>query len=83
MWFKKKIVNVDIDNELVKLRAKLARIEQLPESDFTMYPSKFGQQIKHGVDEKPEAIARVKADIAYYESLKSNAFSPANNEVRE
>lgn len=56
--------------KLVEARAKLARLELLPDEDFTVYPSlTSGYVIRHGVDEKPKVIARQKAKIAELEAL--------------
>lgn len=58
--------------KLVLAKAELARIEIKPESDFSYAPGLLGGiplPPRHGVDEKPKAIARKKADIAYLETL--------------
>jgi hypothetical protein len=60
----------DLKQELLEARARLARYELLPASSFTRYPD-FNRtyMVQHGIDEKPKAIARVKADIAELEVL--------------
>lgn len=65
-WFKKK--EPTLEEQLAEARIKLARYQLLPEEDFTVRNiNSFPMVIKHGVDEKPKAIARVKAQIAELE----------------
>lgn len=54
------------ERKLHRLKAELVRMELMPASSFTRY----GQYtIFHGIDEKPNEIAKQKARIAYYEAL--------------
>lgn len=55
-----------LQRRLVEAKAKLARYKKTPEGDFTAFPG-HGGVIRHGVDEKPLAIARVEAEIAELE----------------
>lgn len=55
-------------DKLKLAKAELARLRELPDSDFTIvvFPP---YSIQHGVDVKQEWIARKKAEIAYLEAL--------------
>lgn len=63
-WHKKKEVAATLEEQLIEAQATLARYEQLPEEDFTYKHPQLGMILKHGVDEKPNEIARLKGDIA-------------------
>lgn len=71
MWFRKRKVDPpeSLEERLVDAKARLARYEQLPESDFTLYPNLQNgfPIVQHGVDRKPLLIARAKADVAELE----------------
>lgn len=56
--------------ELKKARAELARLKELPVSDFTV-TGYIGVNV-YGVDGKANAIARAKAKIAGLEVLTDN-----------
>lgn len=54
-------------SKLRELRADMARIKKLPESEFAGYghPDRVG----YAIDRRNDAIAKLNADIAYYEEL--------------
>lgn len=68
MWFKKKQLEPTLEEKLIDARARLARYEQLEDSDFTIYPTN-SPFIQRGVDPKPLMIARAKDDIAELEII--------------
>lgn len=54
----------DYHAELEEAKARLAKLEQLPESDFTIRHATGMFIIQHGVNQKRKVIARAKGDIA-------------------
>ena len=57
--------------QIAEVKGDLAEAKLTPESDYTVYPNYYNGQIsiKHGVDEKPKAIQRLKAKLARLEIL--------------
>lgn len=71
-WFQKKEIlrsEPTLKEQLAKTKAELARMELLPDSDFTISGRTPPFTMHHGVDRKPREIARQKAKIAYFKIL--------------
>lgn len=74
--------------ELLKERAHLAKLQQLPESDFAAKSHKElrfigGQLVNFAVDNKADAIARCKAAIAKLEILAGDTQSEEGTESND
>lgn len=69
----------DLDQELIEVRANLARLKKLPLSSFaekthnTLRYTAFGP-MTYSVDNKDDAIAKVEAEVAELEVLNSNDY---------